>query len=117
MIMPVALFTYIAVFVAGCATPPGAIAAKPVTDNRFAELDCSLLISERDKKVTILALLSDAQSERYRADAISVAFTGLTQSMINSPKEREGKIAELKGEVDALNMQVLQKQCSIGLGQ
>jgi hypothetical protein len=71
---------------AGCATPPSRIQAKPVTDSRFANLDCPLLISERDRRMIIRDLLEDAQGERFRADVISGALTGLTHSMVFSPK-------------------------------
>ncbi len=111
------LFLALAAFalVAGCATPPGAIEAKPSPAGRFADLDCPMLITERDRRIQIRDLLSDAQSERFRADLISGALTGLTQSMVNSPREREEKIAEVKGEIIALDQQILAKNCMIRL--
>jgi hypothetical protein len=96
---------------AGCATPPD-----PVTDNRFANLDCPMLISERDPRTTIRGLLEDAQGERFRADLISGALTGLTQSMVFSPKPREARIAEVKGEIDALNGRIATKECQKRIG-
>jgi hypothetical protein len=101
---------------AGCATPPSRIQAIPVTDNRFANLDCPMLISERDKRMTIRDLLEEAQGERFRADLISGALTGLTQSMISSPKVREAKIAEVKGEIAALNHEIQVKNCQMRIG-
>ena len=112
---PTALLAVLALLVS-CATPPSRIQAEPVTDNRFANLDCSLLISERDRRMTIRDLLEDAQAERYRADVISGALTGLTQSMISSPKAREKKIAEVKGEIAALNSEILTKGCQKRIG-
>jgi hypothetical protein len=96
---------------AACATPPGSIEAKAVTDARFANLDCPLLITERDHRMTIRALLEDAQKERFRADLITGALTGMTQSMVLSPKAREEKIAEVKGEILALNREITAKNC------
>lgn len=84
-------------------------------DSRFADLDCPALLTERDRKVQIRDLLSDAQNERFRADLISGALTGLTQSMINSPSEREAKIAEVKGEIVALNQELAVKRCVLRL--
>lgn len=100
---------------AGCATPPGAIEAKPVAADRFGDQDCPLLITERDRRIQIRDLLADAQTERFRADLISGALTGLTQSMVNSPREREQKIAEVKGEIIALDQQILAKSCIVRL--
>jgi type IV pilus biogenesis protein CpaD/CtpE len=101
---------------AGCATPPSRIQAKPVTDNRFANLDCPMLISERDRRRTIRHLLEDAQGERFRADLISGALTGLTQSMVFSPEAREAKIAEVKGEIAALDGEIATKECQKRIG-
>lgn len=101
---------------AACATPPGAIKAKPVTDARFANLDCPTLINERDQRRTIRALLEDAQNERFRADLISGALTGMTQSMWKSPKVREQRIAEVKGELEALESEIARKNCQARLG-
>jgi len=112
---PIFLALAALVLPAGCATPPGAIEAKPATAGRFADLDCPMLITERDRRIQIRDLLSDAQNERFRADLISGALTGLTQSMMNSPREREEKIAEVKGEIIALNQQILAKGCMIRL--
>lgn len=100
---------------AACATPPSAIEAKTVDDGRFADLDCPALLTERDRKIQIRDLLSDAQNERFRADLISGALTGMTQSMINSPSEREAKIAEVKGEIVALNQELAVKHCVLRL--
>ena len=107
----------VAASLAGCATPPSAIEAKTVNDGRFANLDCPMLISERDRKVQIRDLLIDAQNERFRADVISGALTGMTQSMIKSPQEREAKIAEVKGEIIALNQEIAAKDCVVRLTQ
>ncbi|WP_157173618.1 hypothetical protein [Pseudaminobacter salicylatoxidans] len=74
-----------------------------------------MLITERDRRIQIRDLLADAQTERFRADLISGALTGLTQSMVNSPREREQKIAEVKGEIIALDQQILAKSCIIRL--
>lgn len=112
---PTAVLIVLAVLL-GCATPPGRIQAKPVTDSRFANLDCPLLISERDRRMTIRDLLEDAQNERFRADVISGALTGLTQSMVSSPTARERKIAEVKGEIAALNGEILTKGCQKRIG-
>lgn len=101
---------------AGCATPPSRIQAKPVTDNRFAYLDCPMLITERERRMTIRDLLEDAQSERFRADVISGALTGLTQSMVFSPKAREARIAKVKGEIAALNAEIAAKECIKRIG-
>jgi hypothetical protein len=101
---------------AGCATPPSRIQAKPVTDNRFANLDCPLLIAERDRRTVIRDLLEDAQGERFRADIISGALTGLTQSMVFSPKAREARIADVKGEIAALNDEIATKACLKRIG-
>jgi hypothetical protein len=101
---------------AGCATPPSRIQAEPVTDSRFANLDCPMLISERDRRMIIRDLLEDAQSERFRADVISGALTGLTQSMVFSPKAREARIAEVKGEIVALNAEIAAKECIKRIG-
>jgi hypothetical protein len=100
----------------GCATPPSRIPAKAVTDNRFAYLDCPMLIAERDRRTVIRDLLEDAQGERFRADVISGALTGLTQSMVFSPKAREARIAEVKGEIDALNNAIATKECIQRIG-
>ncbi|MDH6229739.1 type IV pilus biogenesis protein CpaD/CtpE [Mesorhizobium soli] len=102
---------------AGCATPPDAIEAKTVNDARFKNLDCPMLITERDRRVQIRDLLIEAQSERYRADLISGALTGMTQSMINSPTEREAKIAEVKGELIAIGQEIMAKNCIVRIGQ
>lgn len=104
------------VALAACATPPSAIKAKQVTDTRFANLDCPMLVNERDQRRTIRALLEDAQSERFRADLISGALTGMTQSMWNSPKAREQRIAEVKGEIEALDAEIASKNCQARLG-
>lgn len=66
--------------------------SKPATDNRFP-----------NRPTTIRDLLKDTHSERFRADLIGGAITGLTWSMVFSPNAREPKIAEVKGEIDALN--------------
>jgi hypothetical protein len=100
---------------AGCATPPGRIQAKPVTDNRFANLDCPMLISERDRRTTIRDLLEDAQGERLRADFISGALTGLTQSMVFSPKAREARIAEVKEKSTRSMVRSQRKNAKSGL--
>jgi hypothetical protein len=114
--LPTTAFLAVLALTVSCATPPSRIQAEPVTDNRFANLDCPLLISERDRRTTIRDLLEDAQAERYRADVISSALTGLTQSMVSSPKVREKKIAEVKGEIDALNNEILNKGCQKRIG-
>ena len=114
--LPPSAFLALLALLVSCATPPSRIQAEPVTDNRFANLDCPLLISERDKRTTIRDLLEEAQTERFRADVISAALTGLTQSMISSPKAREKKIAEVKGEIEALNSEISTKSCQKRIG-
>jgi hypothetical protein len=75
-----------------------------------------MLISERDRRRTIRDLLEDAQGERFRADLISGALTGLTESMVFSPKAREAKIAEVKGEIAALDGEIATKECQKRIG-
>jgi hypothetical protein len=75
-----------------------------------------MLISERDRRMIIRDLLEDAQSERFRADVISGALTGLTQSMVFSPEAREARIAQVKGEIVALNAEIAAKECIKRIG-
>lgn len=70
----------------------------------------------RDRRMVIRDLLEDAQNERFRADVISGALTGLTQSMVFSPKAREARIAEVKGEIAALNAEIATKECVKRIG-
>ncbi|MER8637650.1 hypothetical protein [Mesorhizobium sp. M1365] len=90
----------------GCATRSLDIKSAPVTSSAYAGKSCSQLEGELYKMNSDLAPIMAEQDRTARHDVDGVFWVGLpVGSMMDKTdiKAREAKIAEMKGNMDAIN--------------
>ncbi|MER9900096.1 hypothetical protein [Mesorhizobium sp. M0130] len=105
--MKIKLCAFVALGVlAGCATRPLDIKPTPVASSAYAGKSCSQLEAELYRTSSDLAPIMALQDRTARHDVDGVFWLGLpVGSMMDKTdiKAREAKIAEMKGNMDAIN--------------
>ncbi|WP_223478718.1 hypothetical protein [Oricola indica] len=97
--------------VAACAKNPDAIAPTPAPVNAFAGLDCDQLNSQLLNTNTVLNNLMVDQRQAVTGDAVGVFLIGVPMSSLTGG-DKEGLIAQRKGEKQALEARIREQQCN-----
>lgn len=96
--------------VAACAKQPEQIAAIDVGGDAYAQHSCSQLVNEKTVVSQELANLSAKQKSAATGDAWGVFLLGLPLSSM-SGGDQEAMIAVAKGKVQAMDRQLVAKNC------
>lgn len=99
------------IFVTACASAPGSIAPVQVSPARYGALNCTALLTEQVRVSEALREASDKQSATASGDAMGVLLIGLPISSMTG-NDNEGRVAQFKGESDALRLAVAAKGCA-----
>jgi hypothetical protein len=99
-----------AVFISACAKQPEQIAAVNVGGDAYARSSCSQLLAERTTISQELENLSAKQKTAANGDAWGVFLLGLPLSSM-SGGDQEAMIAVAKGKVQAIDRQLVAKNC------
>jgi starvation-inducible outer membrane lipoprotein len=95
---------------AGCAKPPGEIAASAVPTDPYMQMSCESLVSERAAKQAELDRLSGQQEETAKRDEAWMAIVHVPVASM-SKGDHEPEIATLKGQVNAITQASQSKSC------
>jgi hypothetical protein len=96
--------------VAACAKQPDQIAAIDVGGDAYARYSCSQLVAEKTTISQELENLSAKQKTAASGDAWGVFLLGLPLSSM-SGGDQEAMIAVAKGKVQAIDRQLVAKNC------
>ena len=107
LIWPLAL----ALALSACAKNPDAITAMSMPPNAYAGLSCEQLASERSKSAAALDAVSQQQRSAVTGDAVGVFLIGVPMSSLTGG-DKEGFVAQHKGEVIAIDAARRNKGCS-----
>jgi len=98
-----------ALVLAGCATRPESIHASFVSHEKFSGLDCEELAARVVATKAKLTEASRLQNEKANGDAVGVFFLGIPFSKLTG--DHEAEIAQLKGELEALDTAQVKAEC------
>lgn len=98
-----------AVLATGCANRPESIAASYVSHERYTEQTCDALNTKLADTRSDLEKASSDQNTKANVDAIGVFLLGIPFSKLSG--DREGDIARLKGEVQAIETAQVKQKC------
>ncbi len=93
-----------------CAKQPDQIAAVDVGADSYSRSSCAQLVSEKTKIAQELENLSARQKSAASGDAWGVFLLGLPLSSM-SGGDQEALIAVAKGKVQAIDRQIVAKNC------
>lgn len=108
----VALAMLTAMAVAGCAKNPDAIVAVNISANAYSGLSCQQLAGEHQRSSQALAAVSQQQRQAATSDAVGVFLIGVPVSSL-SGNDKEGLVAQHKGEIIAIEGAMRAGQCTI----
>ena len=94
-----------------CATKPENITPQFVSTVQYNELTCSQLGTELARHEEALTVASGEQSKARSNDTLGVIFLGLPVSSL-SGSNKASYIAQLKGQIEAMNQVATQKNCT-----
>jgi hypothetical protein len=106
----VAVVVAACIVVTGCAKNPDAIPAIAMPPNAYSGLTCDQLAQEYVKASTELAQVEAAQRQAASGDAFGVFLIGVPMSSLGGG-DKEGLVAQHKGEVIAINFQQQAQHC------
>ncbi|MEW9808725.1 hypothetical protein [Mesorhizobium marinum] len=98
------------VLLAGCAKRPDAITPMSMPANAYSGLSCAQLASEHQKSSAALTTVSQAQNNAATGDAVGVFLIGVPMSSTFGG-DQEGKVAQHKGEIVAIEAMQKNKGC------
>lgn len=96
---------------AGCAKPPGEIAAAAIATDPYLQRNCDSLVAERADKRAALEQLSEHQEETAKRDAAWMAIVHVPVASM-SRGDKEAEISRLKGHLRAIDEAMRAKGCS-----
>lgn len=98
---------------AACATPPNNIKPIEVAPSQYAGLSCADLSLRAVSTNSKLGDLTAVQSRTASNDAYGVFWIGLPVGSMgeNNTKQREAEIAQMKGELDAIQKARVAGKC------
>ena len=96
---------------AGCARNPDAIAPISMPANAYGGLSCEQLVTEHRRSSAALAAVSQQQKQAATGDAVGVFLIGVPVSSL-SGGDKEGLVAQRKGEVVAIESAMRGQQCA-----
>lgn len=94
-----------------CAKRPDAIAPIVMPVNAYSGLDCKQLDSELSRSTASLTAVSAEQQQAATGDAVGVFLIGVPMSSLTGG-DKEGKVAQHKGEVIAIEAARREKGCA-----
>lgn len=100
----------LALVVAGCAKGPDAISPMAMPVNAYSGLSCEQLIAEHQRSSAALAAVSSQQKQAVAGDAVGVFLVGVPMSSLTGG-DKEGYVAQHKGEVIAIEVALRNAQC------
>lgn len=95
---------------AGCAKMPEDIAPAAVSADPYMQMDCASLSAEQQSKQTQLKSLGGQQTETSNRDKAWMAIVHVPVASMSSD-DLEPQIANLKGQVNAINQASQAKAC------
>ncbi len=101
----------IAAFLAACATAPENITPQYVSSVQYQELTCKQLGMELSRHEEALTVASSQQKKARTNDTLGVLFLGLPVSSL-SGSNKASYIAQLKGQIEAMNQVATTKNCT-----
>lgn len=110
-----AVFTALAL--AGCASKAADIAPAYVSPMQYQSYSCQQLAAEAQRVSAAAAAASGQQDSQATKDAVATTVGVIvfwpTLFLIGGDKQNAAQLAELKGEMDAIQQASIQKQCGI----
>ena len=97
-------------FLAACAKNPDAIAPISMPVNAYAGLSCEQLSTEHQRSSAALSAVSQQQKQAATGDAVGVFLIGVPVSSL-SGGDKEGLVAQHKGEIVAIDGAMRAQQC------
>lgn len=96
---------------AGCAKQPGDIVANAVPADPYMQMSCETLAAQKSAKQTELGTLSGKQEETANRDAAWMTIIHVPVASMARGDDSK-KIAELKGELNAISQASQAKSCT-----
>lgn len=106
-----ALAVLVAAAAAGCAKNPDAIVPITMPVNAYSGLSCEQLAAEHRRSSEALAAVSEQQKQAATGDAVGVFLIGVPVSSL-SGGDKEGLVAQHKGEIVAIEGAMRSQQCT-----
>lgn len=103
--------TLVAAGLSGCAAPPSAIAPAYTSQVPYESYTCKQLGQESQRIDAALTTASAEQDKARQGDTVGVIFLGLPVSSL-SGQNVAPQIASLKGQQDAVQQVMIEKNCS-----
>jgi hypothetical protein len=100
----------LSLLLAACAKNPEAIAPMSMPVNAYSGLSCEALATELHRSSTALATVEAQQRQAVTGDAMGVFLVGVPLSSL-SGADREGAVAQHKGEIIAIEHMQRTKGC------
>jgi hypothetical protein len=103
---------------AACASGPSSIDARYVSPNTYQAWSCPQLFDEKARVSSELERTTGLQKENATTDAVivgaAIIFAPIILVGLAATKDRKDEIGRLKGEYEALDLNIKTKQCSPG---
>jgi hypothetical protein len=102
---------------AGCASKAADIAPSYVSPLQYQSYNCQQLAAEAQRVSQAAAVASGTQDSQATKDAVATTVGVIvfwpTLFLVGGDKQNAAQLAELKGEMDAIQQASIQKQCGI----
>ena len=105
-------FVVAALALSACAKNPDAIAPIAMPVNAYAGLTCDQLVTEHRRSTAALAAVSQQQKQAATGDAVGVFLIGVPVSSL-SGGDKEGLVAQHKGEIVAIEGAMRGERCAL----
>jgi hypothetical protein len=106
-----------ALALAGCASKAADIAPTYVSPLQYQSYTCPQLAAEAQRVSQAAAVASGTQDSQATKDAVATTVGVIvfwpTLFLVGGDKQNAAQLAELKGEMDAIQQASIQKQCGI----
>ncbi len=110
-----------ALFMAGCASKSADIAPAYVSPLQYQSLTCPQLTAEAQRVSAAAAAAAGQQDSQATKDAVAttvgVIIVWPALFLIQGDKQNAAQLAQLKGEMDAIEQMSIQKNCGIQFRQ
>ena len=107
-----AAFILAAAVSAGCAKNPDAIPPISMPVSAYSGLSCDQLVAEHRQSSAALAAVTQQQKQAATGDAVGVFLIGVPVSSL-SGGDKEGLVAQRKGEIVAIEGAMRGQQCAL----
>lgn len=101
-----------ALALSACAKNPDAIAPVAMPVNAYSGLTCDQLVTEHRRSTAALAAVSQQQKQAATGDAVGVFLIGVPVSSL-SGGDKEGLVAQHKGEIVAIEGAMRGQRCAL----